>query len=561
VLLVFLGPALALYSVFVVYPLFSALQYSLFDWAGTVRGPFVGLDNFTGLFTTFPLDEQLTRAFGHNVVFFLGTMLIQNSLGLAFAVLLHNRRLTRRVFQTLYTLPYLVSPLVVGYLWVLMLRPQFGLLNALFDRVGPESLSQPWLGNPDTALPVVILINAWQWVGFPMLLFGAALAGIPEEYDAAARVDGAGPWRTFRHITLPLLTPAIGTVTVLTFIGSFNLFALAYAGRAGPRLLPHRLRGRRQRDRQLVGAGGADVRVHLRHRPGRQPVPAPQGGRALMTALSPSLAPSLRRGAVLLLLGAYAVVAVGPLVFMLLNSFRPSADIFDDPLGLPTGLYLGNYVEAWREARFATYFTNSVLIVVAGVVLCTVVSAMAAYPLARYDFRLNGVTSAYFIAGLTLPIELAVVPIFYLLGSFGLVDSRTGLVLVYAATGIPFSVFILSAFFRGLPRDLEEAARLDGAGEFRIFARVMLPLVKPAIATVAIFQFVQLWNDFFFPLVLLRSSEKYTLPVGLTNFFGEYQTDWGAVFAGLVITTAPLVILFLFLTRQIVSGLVAGMGK
>jgi len=268
-----------------------------------------------------------------------------------------------------------------------------------------------------------------------------------------------------------------------------------------------------------------------------------------------------RRAAVVVLLSLYAVVAVGPLVFMLLQSFRPSREIFNDPLGMPTELYLDNYVEAWREAKFATYFTNSVLVVVAAVALCTVVSAMAAYPLARYSFRGNGVLTAYFIAGLTLPIELAVVPIFYLLGSFGLVDSRLGLMLVYAATGIPFSVFILAAFLRGLPRDLEEAARLDGAGEFSIFLRVMLPLVKPALATVAIFQFVQLWNDFFFPLVLLRSTDKYTLPVGLTNFFGEYQTNWGAVFAGLVITTLPLVVLFLFLTRQIVSGLVAGMGK
>lgn len=285
------------------------------------------------------------------------------------------------------------------------------------------------------------------------------------------------------------------------------------------------------------------------------------------SATTPPVAPrrasgTSRRGvAVLLLLVAYAVVAVGPLLFMLINSLRPSADIFNDPLGLPDRLYLGNYVEAWREARFATYFANSVGVVLAGVALCTAVSALAAYPLARYDFRGNGVLTAYFIAGLTLPIELAVVPIFYLLGSFGMVDSRLGLVLVYAATGIPFSVFVLAAFMRGLPRELEEAARLDGAGELRIFAQVMLPLVKPALATVVIFQFVQLWNDFFFPLVLLRTTEKYTLPVGLTNFFGEYQTDWGAVFAGLVITTAPLVVLFLFLTRQIVSGLVGGMGK
>lgn len=229
VLAAFLAPALVLYSVFVVYPLFSALQYSLFDWTGTVRRSFVGADNFVALFTTFPLDEKLVSAFGHNVVFFLGTMLVQNTLGLAFAVLLYKRRITKRVFQTLFTLPYLVSPLVVGYLWVLMLRPQFGVLNAMFDAVGLESMSRPWLGDPDTALPVVILINAWQWVGFPMLLFGAALASIPEEYDAAARIDGASTWQVFTRITFPLLTPALGTVTVLTFIGSFNLFALAYA--------------------------------------------------------------------------------------------------------------------------------------------------------------------------------------------------------------------------------------------------------------------------------------------------------------------------------------------
>jgi len=262
-----------------------------------------------------------------------------------------------------------------------------------------------------------------------------------------------------------------------------------------------------------------------------------------------------------LLLWGYALVAVGPLLFMLMNSLRPGPDIFNDPLGLPTGWYFGNYVQAWEEAQFATYFANSVLVVAGAVFVGTAVSALAAYALARYTFRGRMVLTAYFIAGLTLPIRLAAVPIFYLLGSMGLIDSRVGLALVYAASGVPFSIFILGAFFRGLPGELEDAARIDGAGEFRIFGLVMLPLVRPALATVALFQFVQLWNDFFFPLILLRTTEKYTLPVGLTFFFGQYQTDWGAVFAGLVITTLPLILVFLLLTRHIVSGLVAGMSK
>ncbi|MGH3356531.1 MAG: carbohydrate ABC transporter permease [Nocardioidaceae bacterium] len=222
---------------FIVYPLFSALQYSLFDWEGTARKGFTGFDNFVDLFTVFPFDEQLVRAFAHNLVFFVGTMAIQNTLGLTFAVLLHRRGIGKRFFQTLYTLPYMVSPIVVGYLWTLMLRPTFGPINVALEAVGLDALAQPWLGDPDTALPLVILINAWQWLGFPMLLFGAALGGIPDEYDDAARVDGASGGRAFWHITLPLLTPAIGIVTVLTFIGNFNVFGLIYAiggSRGGP---------------------------------------------------------------------------------------------------------------------------------------------------------------------------------------------------------------------------------------------------------------------------------------------------------------------------------------
>jgi raffinose/stachyose/melibiose transport system permease protein len=224
----FVAPAFLLYTGFIVYPLASALQYSFFEWRGTARGAFTGFDNFTKLVTTYPLNHELWRAFLHNGVFFIGTMLIQNTAGLAFAIWLQKRR-GKRFLQTAFTMPYLVSPLVVGYLWSLILSPTFGPLNAALRAVGLDSLALPWLGDPQTALPVVILVNAWQWVGFPMLLFAAALAGIPEEYGEAATVDGASGWQRFRHITLPLLAPAISIVSVLTFIGNFNVFGLVFA--------------------------------------------------------------------------------------------------------------------------------------------------------------------------------------------------------------------------------------------------------------------------------------------------------------------------------------------
>lgn len=272
-----------------------------------------------------------------------------------------------------------------------------------------------------------------------------------------------------------------------------------------------------------------------------------------------------RRGpaevAIAALLWGYAAIVIAPLLLIVLNSMRPSRDIFRDPIGLPTSFNLDSYSTAWNEASFSTYFVNSLVITVASVVLGTGLAVLAAYPLGRYTFRGSNLLSVYFLSGLLLPFRLAIVPLFLLLQDLGLVDNRFGLVLVYAATGIPFSVFILSAFFRQLPVELTEAARIDGAGEFTIFGRVMLPLVRPALATVAVFQFVPLWNDFFFPLVLLRSTSKWTLPVGMTRFFGEFSTDWSTLFAGLIITTLPLIVLFLVATKQIIAGLTAGIGK
>jgi raffinose/stachyose/melibiose transport system permease protein len=262
-----------------------------------------------------------------------------------------------------------------------------------------------------------------------------------------------------------------------------------------------------------------------------------------------------------LLLWGYATAALAPLVIMVLDSLRPNAEVLSQPLGVPSLVDLSSYETAWSQASFAAYVRNSALVTVAAVALDVAVSLPAAYVLGRLRFRGSGMLLAYFMAGLMLPVRLGILPVFYLLGGLNLLDSRLGLTLVYAAGGIPFSIFVLAAFFRGLPAELEEAALLDGAGPVRIFSRIMVPLVKPAVATVVVFRFVPLWNDFFFPLVLLRTTDRYTLPVGLTQFFGEFQTNWSALFAGLVIATVPLILLFVVATKQIVEGLTAGMTR
>jgi len=229
IIVLFLLPAFILYTSFMVWPLAQALIFSMFEFKGLARGAFVGLDNFRELFSRYPLNEQLPRAFLHNVYFFIGTMLIQNTMGLLFARLLYGSRFGKHFFQTVYTMPYLISALVVGYLWSLMLNPLFGPVNQVLKAIGLDALARPWLGDPQTALPAIILVNAWQWLGFPMLLFSAGLANIPDDLREAAKIDGASSWKLFRRIELPLLLPVIGIVTVLTFIGNFNAFGIVWA--------------------------------------------------------------------------------------------------------------------------------------------------------------------------------------------------------------------------------------------------------------------------------------------------------------------------------------------
>jgi raffinose/stachyose/melibiose transport system permease protein len=262
-----------------------------------------------------------------------------------------------------------------------------------------------------------------------------------------------------------------------------------------------------------------------------------------------------------MLLWLYALVSLSPLVIMVLNSFRTTQEMATDPLGLPNGLNMGSYQKAWVTASFETYFLNSMFVTITSVFIGTSVSLLAAYVFARSNRRVFAILEALFLSGLLLPVFLAILPIFYLFDALGLISNLWGLIMVYSALSIPFSSFILAAFFRQLPIDLEEAARIDGAGYFRTFFFILLPLVRPAIATVVVFRFVPIWNDFFYPLMLMRDRTAYTLPVGLTRFFGEYQTDWATLFAGLTITTIPLVLLFLVASKQLVSGLTAGMSK
>lgn len=222
-------PALIIFGLFIVYPLMAALSYSFFDWKGITRGAFVGLQNFINLFTLEPFSGMFWNAFQHNILYFVLQMIIQNGLAFLLAFIIYKKIRGAEFLKIAYFLPRLLSVIVVGFLWKLILNPNFGALNVLLGEFGLESLQKAWLGDPNTALTAIILVNCWFGLGFGVLIFLAGFQAIPNELVEAAKLDGAKGSTMLRKIILPLMVPSIMIMTVLTFIQSFEAFELVYA--------------------------------------------------------------------------------------------------------------------------------------------------------------------------------------------------------------------------------------------------------------------------------------------------------------------------------------------
>ena len=257
-------------------------------------------------------------------------------------------------------------------------------------------------------------------------------------------------------------------------------------------------------------------------------------------------------------LGAVALVILYPIAMMLLSGFKTNAEIFRSPLALPERLNLDNYMTIWAETDVPRFFLNSVIVTGASVVTLLLLGTMAAYAIARYRFAASIMVSMFFLAGLMLPLRLAIIPLFIQLKSLGLIDTLTGLVFIYTAMGLPATVFILTGFLRSLPRELEDSARMDGASELRIMVQIMVPLISPALVIAGVYNAVPIWNDFFFPLIFIQSPEWKTLAQGLTAFFGEYSINYGVLYAGLTTAALPVVIVFVVQSRRFIAGMTAG---
>jgi ABC-type glycerol-3-phosphate transport system permease component len=267
------------------------------------------------------------------------------------------------------------------------------------------------------------------------------------------------------------------------------------------------------------------------------------------------------RGATYAALAVMTGISLIPLVWVLASSLRTEGDIARHPVGISWPPRFANYTEAWTQARFSSYFLNSVVVGVATVLVVLACTVPAAYALAVVRVRYSRPIFVMFLLGLMIPVWSIVIPLFYELRSLGLIDTRTGAVLIEAAVGLPFAVFMLRATMRDLPRDVIEAAVIDGAGHLRMLRTIVLPLCLPAVKALIVFEFMWSWNELVVPLFFLQSDSVRTLPIGLSFFQGRFGADPSIIAAGTSMAVLPVLVVYLLLNRQFIDGITAGATK
>ncbi|MDA3957275.1 carbohydrate ABC transporter permease [Oceanispirochaeta sp.] len=259
-----------------------------------------------------------------------------------------------------------------------------------------------------------------------------------------------------------------------------------------------------------------------------------------------------------IMLISYAILIFYPLFNMILSSLKTTREIFKTPYALPQTWQFSNYMEVWGEGGFGRYFFNSVYITTLSIGFVILFGSMAAFGIARYEYKLSTLVYLTFLAGIMLPLKAAVIPLFLLMKNLNLMDNQIALILIFTAMSMPSTVFILTGFMKTIPHDLEDSGRIDGANEWVIYNNIIMPLTAPSIALVTIYNAVPVWNDFFFPLVFIQTNKLKTLPLGMSVFFGQYQISWHLLFASLSIAILPMLVLYLFMSKYFIKGMTAG---
>ena len=262
-----------------------------------------------------------------------------------------------------------------------------------------------------------------------------------------------------------------------------------------------------------------------------------------------------------IILGGFTVLCLYPLIWLGLSSFKTNPELYENPWGFPYEFGWGNYVQALTEGNILRYFFNSAIIATSAVVIALLLSSMVSYAITRMRWKLAKITLSIFLLGMMIPVYAMVIPLFSMFNQMGILNTHLAVIIPHIAIAFPMAIFIMSGFMGSIPRELEEAAVVDGCTIFQIFFRIIVPISKSAIVTVAVVTFINVWNDLLFPQIFLTDSSKMTLPVGLTEFQGQYATNYVVQIAAVIITIIPSIVVYVWLHKHVMEGMVSGAVK
>lgn len=606
-----LAPTLLLFAVFVALPMVLAvvIAFKRIDIAAGITGSaWVGLQNFRDLFGSVLLAERIGRAFHNTMLFTVCFVPLNIIAALVVATLIHAvKGRAKSFYRAAFYLPTVTSAIVFAMIWKWLYDANFGLLNHVLSLAGVGPIN--WTGDPDWAIWAVIIAALGAGPGASVLIFLAALTSVPQDTLEAATVDGANPLMRWWTVTVPALKPVTLYLIVLNTIGSFQVFELVFVltnggpagastvlvyeiyslafvqGRYGVAgalslillaivavftVLQFTLLGRdntESRGRGLIDRGNEFLYETTGALLNRVGAVAERAG-AAMRRLLPRRGGAGGGWAPHLLLMPLALLFLFPMVWMFLSALTPRIYLQSNPPQVSlANLSLSNYHALFASApMLPRWFWNSLYLSLLVMTLQVLLSCLAGYVFARLRFPGRALVFSLLILSIILPGQALVIPLFIVIssgirGMLGIDLLNTHWALILPGLCSPVGIFLMRQYIGGLPRELEEAARIDGCGEFGLWWRVILPLCRPVIGAWGVLTFTGVWRSFFWPFVVLGSESLFTLEVGLQTLQQQNVADFGLIMAGATTSAIPMIIVFFMFQKQIVAGLTFGAVK
>ena len=556
----FMTPALIIIILFTIIPIIGSLVLMFYDYSVLGQTKFVGLKNFVKAFH----DRVFWISIKNSVIFVVVVPIIQ-ILSILLAVLVNKKLPGIGIFRTLFYIPVVTSMVAVSIMWGFIFDTS-GIINTALKEWKVISMPLGFLSDKNTAMICLMFITIWQGLGYYMMMYLAGLQGIPQELCEAATIDGANAVKVFTRIKLPMLKPYIWFCSLNSVISAIGVFDVVFVlTKGGPNdatmVINYYSYTKAFSDFQFgyaaaIGAVQAVVTTML------SIVVFVYGKRGGMTNNKLVMKRKAKKAVdyffTYLLLIVIAIICAGPFIWLLLSSLRTGANIYNLHFSI-SDFSFSNYTGVMEYMNLPKYIWNTVIITFGGIIIDVVFSSLCAYPLATMEFKGKNIIFTILVGTMIIPAAAGMIINYLIITKMHLLNTMLGVILPSSTKA--FSIILLRQAYLGIPKELIEAAKLDGAGELKIWKNVMIPGILPSVSTIVIFDFIANWNAFLWPIIVLQDPEKYPLATALQYLNGSFSYKFGYVASGTIISIIPVLIVFMMFQKnyiEAVSGAVKG---